>query len=831
MRSRKPILVALALVIALTTLLDGQVRLRVGGSAVVSGGDLYTDTWTQESAGWTVEGVVFDEGQLPYGGGLQVGAFTTQTDCQATYADTSCLHAIVSYNATSTGSKAVTVISNPGGSLTPTWPANTDLTLAIGGSDYVASLGTFDSTHCSANGAVMRRCWVLKTPATSAPVSHATITVKFEETQFSDGCNVVGYSIRNIKNSASMNKFTVTTSGRLGGSAVAGLAQTGWVLHSGVMPKYVEAVEGGCSMGVVHQGLESWIAAGIAPRIGGANSETYNTSCGNYTDFGGGPAWDGAACTYGWSYGFIEATTTNSESDGRNELSPIDDWWAQYFYTHDETYRTVGIKTANQRGSWTEAVDKNGDGESILRVDQDGNETSVLTYPALWTGLSWPTDVTCVLRGVNHGGCSTSSALASTYTALDPEHLPEAAFYAYLFTGKVFYLDLLRHHPAWSILTTPQGTYEPDPDGWAGWHTGRQGTLGIMAWANMERGFARPLRVIFKACAALPDAYATDRAYFCDIANNNLDYIGDYMTFGDGKSWFSSPYLAVGMAARAFAATDPSQQFTRTNSITATTKDTPSAGWTRITCIGDDSGVGTSIDECITASGRVTLSGFVTSGSTALNAAHVAATRIDATHFDVNITTTVNTTNEGTWFARTAPWFSIWQSGNTAWEVAWACALPMFTCSSATWEFPEKIAGSTMAFLADASYAATPGRTFQFYVVPGTWGGDTFTPYSSVTNWLTANTFNSAGGALLQSEAEYTANSANSHHRGQMRFTSAGPAADWYAKYRLPVLTIECDRGLAGACAAITTLLAGTDVDGSGSGAVKNRAGFNWRPK
>jgi hypothetical protein len=77
----------------------------------------------------------------------------------------------------------------------------------------------------------------------------------------------------------------------------------------------------------------------------------------------------------------------------------------------------------------------------------------------------------------------------------------------------------------------------------------------------------------------------------------------------------------------------------RTNTCTATTSRNP----TTLTCIGDDAGVGSGVNDIGAATGDyVDLSWFVTSGATALNASHIAITRVDATHFTVPINTTAN---------------------------------------------------------------------------------------------------------------------------------------------------------------------------------------------
>ncbi len=70
-------------------------------------------------------GVVARKGSLPVGSGVQVGAFTTQFDAKNYWSDGSIKFGIATCDATSTGVKTISAISNPGGSYIPTWPTVT----------------------------------------------------------------------------------------------------------------------------------------------------------------------------------------------------------------------------------------------------------------------------------------------------------------------------------------------------------------------------------------------------------------------------------------------------------------------------------------------------------------------------------------------------------------------------------------------------------------------------------------------------------------------------------------------------------------------------------
>jgi hypothetical protein len=642
----------------------------------------------------------------------------------------------------------------------------------------------------------------------------------------------VGYSLRNIENSSDMNKYTTTTSAKLDNVAVSALGQSNWVFHSGTM-WYRTATTAGLTLGVAHQTHESWIAAHMMPRIVDQTDETYHTECPAFTDLGAGRMWGGASCNGIWAYGISDASQINSDHTGRDELTPISDPVARYLVTHDETYRTVALLTAQQSGGFTNAIDKNGDGDSILRIDEDGNDATVTTYAGQYLGLGWPSDGSCVRRGVNNATCSTSSVTVNETGTGDSAHLPESNYFAYLTTGEVGYLDNLRHQAAWAIFAPAGGApLEYDPDGWPGYERGRMGARGELNSAQaVDRAFGRPLRVVWHAAAVLPDSLSTDRAYFRTITNNNLEAVARYMDYLASKGWDASPYLAVGITNIAFPGNqcDSGQwQWCRYNSITATTANTPGDGWTRLTVIGDDSGVGTGINDHDLVDGDcVTLSGFTV--QTALNVTHnCTVDRIDATHFDINIDTSANTSSEGQWLTRTGPFYGQWHTLILGTEVASACLLPFFTCSASTWGFVEKVAARTIALTQESGFAANAGYYFNAAVTPGVWNGDTLSMYASFSAMAAANEYNKSGSALLMSESQYAVippccSESPTHHRGIWTFDN-NPVTIDYAARAIPLLAVARQRGVSGAATAYTALLAATGVVTAAEG----RPGFYW---
>jgi hypothetical protein len=820
---------------------DQTLRLRLRmRRAVGAGCSAYVDTWTVDTTGLISEGTVIPQGQLPTGCGVQVGSFTTQTDCDTTWTDGSCRHAMVTFNATSTGAKTVVGITNPGGSYTPTWPTSTSLSFAISagpgnGNTYTATLPSFDSTHCTMNGALARRCWVLVVPKTGGVTDHPTIHVIFEVTSYAAGGHRVGFAFQNIKQTTSMDKMTVTTSAQLAGSAVTtdelgqNLAQSNWTLYTGTR-WYRVAKTAGLTIGTLHQDFEPWIDASVIPRIASADPETYTVTCPNVTDLGGGRGWSGSACDYGFWFGQVATHQGDSENTGRDELTPVADWDARYFATGENTYRTVSLTNAKQSGGWTQAIDSGGDGQTILKLTDGSNMTTVSTYTGQYAGLGWQADGTCVYKGVNNGGCSEFWALGGAVD-IENEHVPESNFIPYLLTGEKFYLDQLRDEAAWMIGVSysPGGAgnvTEADPYIWPGFYVGR-GTDGSMVPTTFGREFGRPLRVVTRAFWALPDSgYAADKTYFQSILNATLTDIGEYTDYLALKEWDLSPYLAVGIRPIPYVSGNTSWARRRGNTVTSTTAGSS----TTLTVVGDDSGVSGVNDHNLQTGDYVDIAGITTSGATALNGTHVGpVTRIDATHFSVPVTTSVSTSGEGTWEFRTGQYAADWRNAISAWEVSWICYSGIYTCADNVWDFPDLVARKFIAFTTGCTnFSSKPGYFYNFYPVMVKVRGDGYSLFANCDAWAAANDPASATAELFEGEADY---GAIASHRGSGTWGVLGPTTspdEYYTPYSIPLLVHARRRGITGAATAYTTTINAGQSANVVLNMLKTRPGFYW---
>jgi hypothetical protein len=532
----------------------------------------------------------------------------------------------------------------------------------------------------------------------------------------------------------------------------------------------------------------------------------------------------GGVCNYQWAFGFVNSHQGDSENTGRDELSASRGLRrAVRADRRSNAYRLVGQETSNQSGGWTMAVDSNGDGQSILRLDSGTNYQDISTYPGSFTGVGWAADA-CGAAGVNQGGCSDSYTGIGYNTDLEKEHLPESNFFDYLITVEKFPLDQLRFQASYVAFMPYQGgggLTEADPYIWAGYSRGRNGTAGCLNDAEMGRSFGRPLRIVSRAAWAMPDTYSSDRDYFKGIINGNLACIATYMDYLDsrtdvnGRGWGSAPYLAVGLGP-ATPSSDTWQR-RRGNSIVSTTAGNP----TVFTVKGDDSGAGSGIDDHGMLTGDyVDIAGIATSGATALNGDHRGPiTKISATQFSLAINTTASTSGEGTWTTRTGGYFAHWRAAISGWETYWICSSGLWTCSSTALAFPDRLALAVVSMQTCSSYSTAPGPLHNFYPIPGHTRGDNYALYATCAAWQAANEYNSSTGDLFLSQAAYT----GSPHRGNDQWNPAAPN-DYYTPYATALLAAAADRGVSGAATAYSTIVSATGV----LNGLKLRPGFYW---
>lgn len=748
----------------------------------------FAATWTVNSVGPITMGLVAKEGQIPSGFGVRVGSFTTQTDILNIWTDGSLRYALVSFNATSTGAKTLTVIVNSGGTYTPTWPSGS-VAINVSGTVYTAAFPAFDATNTVCNGDVCRRAWVMRTPTTSGAVNHVSIRVLIEITSYAIGGHRVAIGIQNIIDNSSNTKVLADVTTTVNGSDFADLTKAGWTIFTGTMHlrvAYVSMTEAE----VLHD-FEPWIEAHVVPRFVGADPHTYDLTTAAYgleADFVGSNR-----------VGEAEYEMADSESNTRQELNPWCDWEARLFCLNTEAYRQAVIRNAYASGEWTYAVSKTDD-VSIWKV------TDVEALSMLYTnglGLQWPAG-----GGVGHWWTGDTGG---SLTSVAREHYPEMVFVAYLLTGDTFLLNMLRFQAAWASMASfdansPLGE-EPLPGMWANFRMGRKGSLGLATDAGFQRAFGRCFKKFARTAWALPDGHS-DQEYFKTLTQNNLNEVGDYIDYLDEKGWTGTWAPNVGFR--------PGWHVTRGNDVSNTTGASP----TVLTVIGDDSGVGSGTNDHGMQTGDYTILTGFSGGASGLNGRHVI-TRLTATTFSVAVNTIGSaTTGQGTWSTITGWTNSPWQLCDGVADFSWACFTGLFTTTDSIWAFPDRAALMMVAYQDNPAFDTYPSLSYNYYPSSGKTRADQYVAFESWTEFEAAN--NTTTGDLIDSEAGYDAIGSASH-RG-MTTWDGSIGANRYLVHAVTMLAHGKRRGLIGCSAAYTRLLAANS--GQATTEAMNRPGF-----
>ncbi len=762
-----------------------------------SGAASFSATWTVDSTGWITMGLVAPQGELPSGYGVQVGSFTTQTDVRNTWSDGSCRFALVSFNATSTGSKSVVPITNPGGSLTPTWPsASVALAVSSGpgaGGTFTATLPSFTGTQTTCNGALCRRAWTVVTPLNGG-TPHDNLQVIFEVTSYIGGVHEVDCIVQNTKNVSTMDECTYDATVTINGSAVfsPGLNPdeaddfrhfTGqWWHKSGWV---------GGSEAVVRHDFTPWERAKAIPHIVAASTRTYDFTGDNYKIGANGGSY----------FGEMTRDSATNGSFTRPELQFVNEWDARLFANNTDNNRLASLKNGDASGEWTFAINET-DGYSTLKVteapytsdttDYQGNtgtggaQSNLGNWKFHADGSYW--------AGGRIGGHADVNP-----TNVNNEHMAEPCMVPYLLTGHVRYYKSLRDHGTWAILMAAVGSWsEGDARFFPGLMQGRNGTQGLVSNTGVTREFATPLKNLLHAAWCIADDDA-DQSYYRTIAQNNLDYLGTYVAYWRDNN------LGGSLEAFGGAGGGANWQYARSNSISATTNN--GNGTTTLTVIGDNSGVGTGTNDHGAQTGDyVAISGVTTSGATALNGTHVGPiTRLSATQFRVGVTTSANTTSEGTYSFVTGFKSPPWRLWFTAYEVDWATRVGLWTISADITEFVARAcrwAINMNAGMNDTEFITNGHSAYAHAYYPsfGYVTGDTISWYSTMTDLITDNGGTSSG-RLFDSQALYTAVSSSSH-RGNPQGWNDSEAAVNYVQHALTMLAIAKRRGLSGATTA-----------------------------
>ena len=746
-------------------------------------------------------GLVAAEGEIPNNSAVQVGAFTTQTDVQSTWGDGSLRHGLVSFNATSTGNKTLTVIADPGGSHTPTWPsASVEFVVTAGpgnGDTFTATLPSFTGTNTTCNGAVCRRAWVLVTPMDGA-TPHPTLQVIFEVTSYAAGGHKVGICIQNVRNVAEMDKVTVDLTTTVDSVEMASLTKEDWIIYTG--QRWYRTTLVSMTEADIRNDWEPWIAAGAIPRIVEASSKTYHTECPGSTDLGGGAGWGGVSCNYGTYFGLVNANQGDSENTGRDELTPFADWESRLFYHNTAAYHENVITTANQSGGWTMHVDKDGDGITVWKMTDDN---SLFLYPGFHTNsqLEWPSDGT--YSGLPRGGLTKelTPGYPSAVIQIDVGHLPESNYTAYLLTGERFYLDQMRFQASWALYMSADAT--EDALYWPSWETGRQGDNGYMYTYEFGREFGRPFRVVARAAWAMPDALSADQSYFQTYTEKQFEIVGAYVDYINGKGWDGGSWAE-------FIGFVPAFPVARGAAITSTTGATPT-----VISTTSDTSVSQANDHGMQTGDRVTLSGF-SGGASGLNGVQTI-TRVNATSFSVPVNTTgTPTTTTGAWTHTTSFRVLPWRLATTATQMAWYAHAGLYTPSASEWEFIDRVIKMHIALQDNPDFATAPGRSYQIDHVPGYISGLDLVFYENWTD-LDEGQIASEDGYLYHTQADYTVDQGYgsafpTYHRGYGGWREEWPNT-YYTVYATALLSYGVRRGITGAAAAYAAVVAAAGVE------------------
>lgn len=738
-------------------------------------------------------GLIAAQGELPAGYGVQVGSFTTQTDVQNTWADGSLRHALVSFNATSTGAKTLTAISNPGGTHTPTWPSATAVFVVTAGpgsgSTYTATLPSFTGTHSTANGAVARRAWTMVTPVTGGSTPHDLLQVFFEVTSYASGGHDVDITVQNVQNKSTINKVTYDLTLTANGSSF--FTKSGHVHWTGTI-YHKNSWVGATEAEVLHD-FEPWRRSRVIPTIVAADAKVYNFATDNYQL--------GASATTEY-FGEMGRAQGGAGTTERPDIQHVNRWDAQLFTLNTEHYRQASLKNGDMGGEWTWGIMET-DGVSILKVTNP-TYTNTQTEFSGTSGLAnWPSDA-CYWPGARIGGCSESYA-NGIGTDVNNEHMPEMEMIPYLLTGKFFYLQTLRQHAAWAVMIANPGYAESDTRFFPGLYRGRNGTAGLVSSTGVTREFATPFKNVAHAAWAMPDGDA-DKSYFIAMTQNNLDYLGTYVRY-----WIDNN-LGGDLEAFGGAEGGSGWQYSRGNTVVSTTSGNP----TTLTVIGDNSGVGTGVNDHGAQTGDyVSLSGFVTTGATALNGTHVGPiTRTGATTFTVPVNTSANTTSEGSYSFVTGFKSPPWRLAFTVYHADWAIRSGLFTISADTQEFVDRAVRFAIHLnegLDDTEFFTNQhsGWAHGYYPSFGYVAGDSIVWFDNTLELQAANSHatsplsgSSATARLYESQATYTGVSSTTH-RGNTGWND-NEAEIGYSEHVDSLFVIGVRRGITGASTALS---------------------------
>jgi hypothetical protein len=744
-------------------------------------------------------GLYLPSGAVPAGSALQVGSFNTTTAIHSTHADGSARHAVLYFNATSTGDQELAVISDPGGSYSPTRPtASVSFNISSGagsGSTYTATMPSSGQDYTIANGAYARDDVIHVVPQTGGGSPHPTLDVFFQVRSWQAGGHWVDVTWTNMRNTSSMDQVTSAVTVTANGSTCFSKTYKQWTGNMGHTP-------GGCwvsaSEAEVIVDPQPFLESKIFPTIVAANSKTYAFGEDRYD-------LPGADITSLCYFGEMDAHQNNAGTLAREDIQSFNAWDARLMYAPSEHYFDASLRNGDAGGEWTWGIvrsdgislyyadDETGDNPSDWSTDMQNNTggNSFSDWPADVSGFYW--------RGSRVGGLSENGCVD-----VNNEHMPEMALMPWLFTGNWFYLHMLRVHGAWSAqIAVPDSYQEANPRFYPDLMRGRNSTTqaGVVSNTGVTREFATPFKNVSRAALGMPDWLSDDQAYFKRVTETNLNHLGEYVRW-----WIDND---AGGDMEYFGCESTSGMTQRYNSVTATSF---SGGTTTLTVIGDDSGHASDNDHGAQTGDYVALSSFVTAGATALNGSKVGPiTRLSATQFSVPVTTSANTTNQGTYVFTTGQRCAHWRLAFTIAQAFHALNTGYFTADTDAWEFVDRGARffiKQSSTLSDVEFAADPSWVYNYEPVWGRVFGDTLIWFDDMTDVGTESTVNTSTGRLWMAEADYAAQPTkfSTYHRGYKDFGTNCEIGQCHDALTDQVYRIGIARGITGATTALTRL-------------------------
>jgi len=463
------------------------------------------------TAGWATFGQAVPQGAAP--NGLQVGSLLTQTDVKTRWPDGSIRFAVVTVNALTAGSYAITAAPVASGAFTPALPT-ASVALTIGTVNYTAALPSTSSTDLWLSGALAYEGRTVIAPVSSADGSaHPFLRVIFDTRVYGDGSGRVDVTVENV-----LDKTGATTVSYNATITVNG--QTAFT-----------------KAGVQHYYLTRWrkmfafgptAAAAITPDIAPFNAANalppYLSLIANLV-----------SSPTGVNYDILQAgalDTNMPDHSGRQEIAPYPDWTARYLVYKNQTQRAFVLANGDLSGSWPVHVReaenslKTGVGpERLVSLDQ----RPTLWYDARAQGSGYDYVHGTPLPIVEYG--STTPGPGQSPLIPDNAHQPSIAYVPYLLTGDRYYAEEMAFWANYGMIRTYNGD-------------GVRGSQGVLAY-NETRGYGWSLRNIVDAAAYYPGSAV--RTYLTQKVTSNLTWLDNY---ANAQSATANPFRILWIGKR-----------------------------------------------------------------------------------------------------------------------------------------------------------------------------------------------------------------------------------------------------------------------------------------